>query len=168
MLPQNIKDPSLRNFAPWLQNFTTACDSFIFFSDTKHNSRSSSSTNARPQGHNSKTPFVKPSSQFSLCPEKKSCVYLGSCGHFKAFSPIDRKNYAKKYHLCFNCLKGHNFKDYKSTKVRQQPGCMKKHHTLLYIDRQGQNQFQSSTLSTSRLLKPGLRPIVPVTVSSGG
>ena len=169
VLSQNIKDPSLRNFAPWLQNFATVCrDSFIPFSDTNHNGRSSSSTNARAQGHNSKTPFVKPSSQFSLCPEKKGCVYLGSCEHFKAFSPIDRKNYAKKYHLCFNCLKGHNFNDCKSTKVCQQPGCMKKHHTLLHIDRQGQNQIQSSTLSTSRLLNPGLRPIVPVTVSSCG
>ena len=169
VLSQNIKDPSLRNFALWLQNFATACrDSFIPFSDTNHNGRSSSSTNARAQGHNSKTPFVKPSSQFSLCPEKKGCVYLGSCEHFKAFSPIDRKNYDKKYHLCFNCLKGHNFNDCKSTKVCQQPGCMKKHHTLLHIDRQCQNQIQSSTLSTSRLLNPGLRPIVPVTVSSGG
>ena len=45
---------------------------------------------------------------------------------------------------------------------------MKKHHTLLHIDRQGQNQIQSSTLSTSRHLNPGLRPIVHVTVSSGG
>ena len=45
---------------------------------------------------------------------------------------------------------------------------MKKHHTLLHIDRQGQNQIQSSTLSTSWLLNPGLRPTVPVTVSSGG
>ena len=63
VLSQNIKDPSLRNFAPWLQNFATACrDSFIPFSDTNHNKRSSSSTNARAQGHNSKTPFVKPSS----------------------------------------------------------------------------------------------------------
>ena len=170
MLSQNIEDPSFRNFAPWLQKFATACrDSFIPFSDTNHNGRSSSSTNARAQGHNSKTPFVKPSFQSSLYPEKKGCVYLGSCKHFKAFSPIDRKNYAKKYHLCFNCLKGQNFNDCKSTKVCQHPGCMKKkHHTLLHNDRQGQNQIQSSTLSTLRLLNPGLRPIVPVTVSSGG
>ena len=45
---------------------------------------------------------------------------------------------------------------------------MKKHHTLLHIDRQGQNEIQSSILSTSRLLNRGLRPIVPVTVSSDG
>ena len=130
VLSQNIEDPSFRNFAPWLQKFATACrDSFIPFSDTNHNGRSSSSTNARAQGHNSKTPFVKPSFQSSLYPEKKGCVYLGSCKHFKAFSPIDRKNYAKKYHLCFNCLKGQNFNDCKSTKVCQHPGCMKKNTT---------------------------------------
>ena len=45
---------------------------------------------------------------------------------------------------------------------------MKKHHTLLHIDREGQNQIQCSTLSTWRLLNPGLRPIVPVIVSSCG
>ena len=87
VLWQNIKDPSLRNFAPSLQNFATACrDTFIPFSDTYHNGRSSSSTKARAQGHNSKTPLVKPSSQSSSCPEKKGCFYLGSCEHFKAFS----------------------------------------------------------------------------------
>ena len=86
VLSQNIIDPSLRNFAPWLQNFATACrDSFIPFSDTNHNGRSSSSTNARAQGHNSKTPFVKPSSQSSLCPEKKGCVYEGAASISKHF-----------------------------------------------------------------------------------
>ena len=43
---------------------------------------------------------------------------------------------------------------------------MKKHHTLLHIDRQGHNQTSSSTLSTLRLLSPGIRSIEPVTVSS--
>ena len=37
---------------------------------------------------------------------------------------------------------------------------------MLRIDRQGQNQFQSSTLVTSRLLNPGLCPTVCVNVSS--
>ena len=43
-----------------------------------------------------------------------------------------------------------------------------KHHTLLQIAKQRHNQFQSSTLSTLRLLTPSIRPIVPATVSSGG
>ena len=83
-------------------------------------------------------------------------------------SPMNRKNYAKKFHLCFNCLKGHNFNDCKSTKICQQPGSMKRHNTLLHIDRQGHNQIQTSSLSASRLLTTGIRPIVPVTVLSGG
>ena len=111
VLPQNVKDQSVGNFAPWLRNFATTCrDNFMPFSGTNQNGPSSSSTNARTQGRNSKTPFIKPSSaQPSLCPEKKGCVYLGSCEHFKAFSPIKRKNYAKKFHFCFNSLKGYNF-----------------------------------------------------------
>ena len=106
VLSQNIKDPLLRNVAPRLQNFATTCrDSFIPFSDTNQNGRSSSSSNARNHGNNSKASFVKPSSSQSIsCPEKTRCVYLGSCEHFKAFSPIERKNYAKKCDLCFNCL----------------------------------------------------------------
>ena len=131
MLPQNVKDQSIGNFAAWLRNFATTCrDSFMPFSGTNQNGPSSSSTNARTQGHNSKTPFIKPSSaQPSLCPEKKGCVYLGSCEHFKAFSPIKRKNYAKKFHFCFNSLKSYSFNNCKSTNVCQQPGCMKRHHT---------------------------------------
>ena len=69
--------------------------------------------------------------------EEKGCVHLGSGEHFKAYFPKHRKNYAKKFHLCFNYLKGHNFKDCMSMKVCQQPGCTKKHHILLHIDTQG-------------------------------
>ena len=155
-------------FTTSLQHVVTAL--FLSLTLIKTNGRSSSLTNARTKDHNSKTLFVKPfSSQSSSSPEKKGCVYLGSCEQLKAFSPINRKNYAKKkFHLFFNCLKGHNFNDCKSTKVCQQPGCMKRHHTLLHTDRQGHNEIQSSRLSTLRLLIPGIRSMVSVTVSLGG
>ena len=41
-------------------------------------------------------------------------------------------------------------------------------HASLQLAKLGHNQFQSSTLSTLRLLTPSIRPIVPATVSSGG
>ena len=45
---------------------------------------------------------------------------------------------------------------------------MQKHHTFFHFDKQGHYQMQSLTLSTLRLLTPGIRPIVPAVVSSGG
>ena len=145
-----------RPVAQQSSNIATVCrESFIPFSDSNRNGRSSLSTNARTRGHNSKTPFVKPSPQSNFAWRRKvvfTWVDASISKHFLHYTT----NYAKKFHLFFNCLKGHNFNDCKSTKVCQQPGCMNKHHTLLHVDR-----YQIL------LLTSGIRPNMPVTVSSG-
>ena len=92
---------------------------------------------------------------------------LRKLGAFQSIFSNRQQKLRKEAPFVLQLSKGSNFNDCKSTKVCQRPGCMKKHHTLLHIDRQGHNQTPSSTLSFLRLLSPGIRSIEPVTVSSG-
>ena len=68
--------------------------------------------------------------------------------------------------LCFNCLSPHLFEDCKSNTTCRQPGCDKRHHTLLHQD--GQPATITATTTLNRAMRsPSLLPILPVTMSSG-
>lgn len=63
-----------------------------------------------------------------LCPDKQHPLY--TCPNFNTLAVNSRFDLAKKYHLCFNCLKKHTKNDCKSKSTCK--NCNKRHHSLLH------------------------------------
>ena len=100
-----------------------------------------------------------------MIPETKSCLCKRSCEHSHSFSRIHSQNYDEKFHLLFECLKGHNLNVCKSTNCCQQSDCLLKYHTLLN-GRQRHNRKKILIIVMRRLPTRFLRPILPVTEST--
>lgn len=63
-----------------------------------------------------------------LCPNQQHPLYI--CKVFNAMTVEKRYQFARKHHLCFNCLKKHNLSECKSTITCKT--CSQKHHSLLH------------------------------------
>lgn len=61
-----------------------------------------------------------------------SCISIESCPKFVSSKHSRRKRFARKLQLCYLCLKRHNFRTCKSTKVCAIENCSIRHHELLH------------------------------------
>ncbi|XP_046391251.1 uncharacterized protein LOC124159470 [Ischnura elegans] len=64
------------------------------------------------------------------CPICSMDHYIAVCSGFLEKTPVERRDEARKLHLCFNCLGRHRFKECKS--VKRCVTCRGRHHSLLH------------------------------------
>ncbi|XP_071577042.1 uncharacterized protein [Temnothorax nylanderi] len=84
------------------------------------------------------------------CPMCQKTHFLSACPDFHNKSVAQRRDLAKKYHCCYNCLSTRHTRDACSSKntCRQ---CQQKHHTLLHttdVNSNGSSTSESSPSST--------------------
>ncbi|XP_014211226.1 uncharacterized protein LOC106641333 [Copidosoma floridanum] len=67
------------------------------------------------------------------CPLCNGVHPIWKCPQFKALTPFERKNEARRFSLCFNCLGNHRFDACKS--IVRCLTCKDTHHTLLHLEK---------------------------------
>ena len=193
VIDKDYDQPSLRHLAQWFQRYAQACRDMppTGFRNQNNNNFNNSSGNAKhPSGSrfngfttngvgNQNQRFNHQGDQqnsraqnnvnSNACPSGDTCGPLYKCEHFKALDPKQRKEHARKMHLCFNCLGNHRFTDCNSKSLCRTDNCGKKHHTLLHdpSDTYGKNPSKAAVNRAIACQRSGQSAFVPIELSNG-
>jgi len=83
-----------------------------------------------------------------VCPLCQARHYMSSCSKFTDQSPIQRREFVKKFKRCFNCLSSSHSASQCATKYSCRL-CSKRHHTTLHLDSDSDFNATKSTHTTS-------------------
>ncbi|XP_051158199.1 uncharacterized protein LOC127279715 [Leptopilina boulardi] len=125
-------------------------------------SQSKSSGNSKRSFHISANSKLQGSKGFtrkcSLCSGEH---YIGSCLKFLEKSTSERRNEARRLHLCFNCLGAHHSK--KCESKRRCLTCKEKHHSSLHAPIQSSEMSQNSNIAPTQTTPTGVSALTAST-----